>query len=303
MSYLNYKKFISNQELRFKILKILDWVPDKIMIKLQYKIKTNRNLNLREPKRLTEKLQWYKLYYRDPLMQQCVDKYEVRKYLVDKGYESILTSLYGVYKNAEEIDFDSLPNQFVLKVTNGSHTNIICKDKTKLNISETITTLNKWVKNKSAKLGREWAYYNVKPLIICEEYLKDDSNPNGGINDYKFICFNGEAKYVWIDVDRYTEHKRNFYDLDWNYIDVISDVPNCGDIIPKPEGLDEMTQIANNLAAEFPHVRVDLYWINNKVYFGELTYYLLSGYVNFKPDKFDFILGEKFNLPKIKVKN
>src|SRR5699024_4710256 len=119
-------------------------------------------------------------------------------------------------------------------------------------------------------------YYDIEPKIVCEKLIKDEKNESDSLNDYKFICFNGEAKYVWIDIDRYSNHRRNFYDLDWNYLDISSDIPNTGDIIPKPEGLEEMTKIANDLAKDFPHVRVDLYWVNGKVYFGELTFYLLS---------------------------
>jgi hypothetical protein len=296
---MNYKKIIKSQELRFKILGLLDFLPDKTMIKIQYRIKTGRKLNLKKPKRFTEKLQWYKLFYRDPLMTQCADKFNVRKYIAGKGYDDILIPLYGVYENADEIGFKELPNEFVLKTTNGSHTNIICKDKRKLDIGKTIKTLNSWVKDRPIKLGREWAYYDIKPKIICEQLLKDDSNEFDGINDYKFICFNGKAQYVWIDVNRYVNHRRNFYDTEWNYIDVSTDVQNYGDTIPKPAGLNEMVSIANDLAKDFPHVRVDLYWLNNKVYFGELTFYLLSGYEDFEPEKFDFLLGEQFKLPEI----
>jgi hypothetical protein len=294
---LDYKKLIKNQETRFKILGLLDFIPDKLMIQLQYRIKTGRKLNLKNPQRFMEKLQWYKLYYRNPLMTQCVDKYKVREYITRKGLSEILIPLYGVYENASDIEFDKLPNEFVLKTTNGSHTNILCKDKKNLDIESTIDTLDNWIKQRPVKLGREWAYYDVKPQIICEEYLTDDTSKFAGINDYKFICFNGEAKYVWIDVNRYVEHKRNFYDIDWNYLNVSSDVPNYGDNIQKPEGFEEMLYVANALAKDFPHVRVDLYWVNNKVYFGELTFYLLSGYERFTPDEFDYILGKHFILP------
>lgn len=297
---MNYKKIIPSQDLRLRILKILDFLPDKLMIKIQYKIATGRSVNLKNPQRLTDKIQWYKLYYRDKLMQKCVDKYTVREYVASKGYSHLLTNLYGVYNNANEIDFNELPDKFVLKVTNGSHTNIICKNKNKLDINKVRNDLNNWLNKRSVKLGREWAYYNAKPLIICEEYLEDAENQPNGINDFKFICMNGEVKYVWNDIDRYTNHKRNFYDRNWNFIDVKSDVENCGDIIEKPKGYEKMLEVAQALSKDFPQVRVDLYWVNNKVYFGELTFYLLSGYVNFHPDKYDFIFGEEFKLPNKK---
>ncbi|MUV37174.1 hypothetical protein JNUCC1_00980 [Lentibacillus sp. JNUCC-1] len=297
---MNYKKLIPNQEIRFKILGLLDFLPDKFMIKIQYWIKTGRILNLENPKRFTEKLQWYKLYYRDPLMTQCADKHNVRQFIIEKGYENILIPQYGVYDNANDIDFDNLPSEFVLKTTNASKTNILCHDKSTLNIEETINTLNQWLVDRPVKMGREWAYYDIKPKIICEKLIKDKTNNKKELSDYKFICFNGEAKYVWIDIDRYSNHKRNFYDLEWNFLDVDSDIPNCGDIIPKPGGLERMIQVATDLSKDFPHVRVDLYWVNEEVYFGELTFYLLSGYEEFKPDQFDFILGEQFKVDKMK---
>jgi hypothetical protein len=299
---LDYKKVIKSQDMRFRILGLLDFLPDKLMIQSQYRIKTGRNLNLKKPERFTEKLQWYKLYYRNPLMTKCADKYRVREYIIEKGYDDILIPLYGDYENADQINFNNLPDEFVLKTTNGSHTNIICKDKSKLNINQTIRTLNSWIKDRPVKLGREWAYYDIEPRIICEQYLKDEGNIFEGINDYKFICFDGEVKYIWIDVNRYVDHRRNFYDINWNYIDIRSDVPNYGDSIAKPDGLNEMIKIANALSKDFPHVRVDLYWINNRVYFGELTFYLLSGYEDFEPDEFDFILGEEFKLPVLNKK-
>lgn len=296
---MDYKKLIPSQELRFKVLGLLDFLPDKLMIKLQYWIKTGRRLNLKNPKRFNEKLQWYKLYYRDPLMTQCADKHKVRNYIKDKGYENILIPQYGVYDYAEQINFSQLPNEFVLKTTNASKTNIICHDKNKLNVQETVDKLNRWLNERPVKLGREWVYYDIEPKIVCEKFIKDKTNKSKELSDYKFICFNGQAKYVWIDIDRYSNHRRNFYDLNWNYLDITSDKPNCGDVIPKPEGLEEMTQIANDLAKDFPHVRVDLYWVNDKVYFGELTFYMLSGYEEFEPDVFDFELGDLFKLDKM----
>ena len=295
---IDYKRIIPDQESRIRILGMLDFLPDKLMIKLQYRIKTGRKLNLENPRRFTEKIQWYKLYYRNPLMTKCADKYNVRSYVAEKGYKNILIPLYGVYEDAEQINFSDLPNEFVLKTTNGSKTNIICENKNELDIEKTKKILNKWLKKRSVKLGREWAYYNIKPRIICEKFIRDEENQFDGINDYKFICFNGKAKYVWVDINRYTNHRRNFYDLNWNYLDIESDVPNCGDIIPRPEGLEKMKQIANKLAEDFPHVRVDLYWANGKIYFGELTFYLLSGYEDFNPDEFDYHLGDLFTIGK-----
>ncbi|WP_251126345.1 MULTISPECIES: ATP-grasp fold amidoligase family protein [unclassified Exiguobacterium] len=297
---MDYRKLIKNKESRFKILSFFKFIPDELMLKFQYKVKMGRELDLVEPMRWTEKIQWYKINYKTPLMRQCADKYEVREYIKSKNLEEILVTLYGVYNDVDDIDFDSLPNKFVMKTSNGSGTNILCKDKSHLNIEETKQSLNEWMRRDNYAIGREWSYKDINPKIVVEEYLEDKTNIFDGINDYKFICFNGKAHYIVLDVDRHVGHKRNIYDVDWNFIDVSTDYPNFGDRISRPDGLDEMLEVANTLAADFPFVRVDLYFVNNKTYFGELTFYPWTGYVQFTPDKFDFKLGENFILPKIK---
>ncbi|MEK5214646.1 ATP-grasp fold amidoligase family protein [Psychrobacillus sp. FSL H8-0487] len=295
---MDYKKIIKNKELRFKILHYLSFIPDSWMLKLQYRIKMGTKLNLKKPQRWTEKLQWYKIYYRTPLMTICADKYNVRKYIENKGLDNILNRLYNVYESIDQIDLDLLPKKFVMKTTNGSGTNILCKDKSELQLDTVKRSLNEWMLRDNFSSGREWSYKDVPPKIIVEEYLEDDNNLFEGINDYKFFCFNGKAKYIVFDVDRNIDHKRNIYDADWNFIDVSTDHPNFGDCVPKPEGIKEMLRVANILAVDFPFVRVDLYWINSKVYFGELTFYPWSGYVQFYPDEFDFELGKQFILPE-----
>ncbi|WP_339319205.1 ATP-grasp fold amidoligase family protein [Paenibacillus sp. FSL R10-2734] len=293
---MDYKKILKNKELRINILHCLRFVPDALMIKIQYRIKMDRKLNLRNPKRYSEKIQWYKLNYRTPLMTQCADKYSVRDYIRSKGLNSILTEMYAVYDRVHEINIESLPEKFVMKTTNGSGTNIFCKDKTKLSLEDTNKLLTEWIKRDNFSSGREWSYKHIVPRIIVEEYLEDRTNQFDGINDYKFLCFNGKAEYIVLDVDRQVDHKRNIYDKNWMYIDVSTDHDNFGDCVPKPDGLDEMLRVANILAVDFPCVRVDLYWVNDKVYFGEMTFYPWTGYVNFSPDEFDFTLGSHFQL-------
>ncbi|MGV8148988.1 MAG: ATP-grasp fold amidoligase family protein [Alkaliphilus sp.] len=297
---MDYKKIIKNREMRFKILGLLDFLPDKMMLQLQYRIKTGRKLNLELPKRYTEKLQWYKLRYRDPLMTKCSDKFLVRDYVESKGLGGILNNLYAVYEkvDVDEIDFEALPDKFVLKTTNGSGTNIFCKDKSNFSAKKAKQCLKNWLERDNYAFGREWGYKDIVPRTIVEELLEDLSNPFDGINDYKFMCFNGQVRYVVLDIDRHVEHKRNIYDADWNFIDVSTDYPNFNDDVPKPVGFEEMTKVANALAADFPCVRVDLYWLNGKVYFGELTFYPWTGYVQFDPDEFDYILGKEFILPQ-----
>ena len=294
---MNYKKIFKSQKLRFTILNLLSWIPDKTMIKLQYRIKLGRKLNLKNPQRFTEKLQWYKLYYRNPLMHKCVDKYEVRDYVKSKGLGDILNELYGVYDKPEEIDFDKLPKKFVIKTTAGSggQNVYVCDDKSKLNKEKLIKTLKYWLKlNPKKSFGREWAYEGCSNRIIIEKYLEGNDEGLTGINDFKFFCYNGKVEYIVFDGDRYIKHKRNFYDKNWNYIDIQSDCDKLGDSVKKPKKLKEMLKIAETISEGFPFVRVDLYCINKTVYFGEMTFYPWTGYVQYSPDSFDYDLGKVF---------
>ncbi len=292
-----YKKIFYSQEFRMRILKWLSFIPDKQMIQFQYLLKTGRFLNLKQPKRYTEKLQYYKLFHRNEIMTSCVDKFNVRKFVIEKGLSFILTKLYGHYETINNINFSSLPNSFIIKTTNGSGTNIICKNKKEMDIAKIKKKLQNYLNRPQISAGREWAYYNVKPSIIIEELLEDIDNPYGGINDYKFLCFGGKVYCIVLDVGRYKHHRRNFYDKMWNKINVESDHETIDDVVNPPNKLKEMIRIAEILSEDFPAVRVDLYCINDKIYFGELTFYPWSGYVKFTPDSFDFELGKQFILP------
>lgn len=293
---MDYKKIFRSQKLRFAILRLLAFVPDSVMLRIQYRIKMGVRLNLRHPQRFTEKLQWYKINHRDPLMGICVDKYEVRKYVASKGLEGTLNKLYCVCKDPDEIDFASLPDKFVVKTTDGGggENIFICKDKGSLDIPELKRKLKAWKNKKNINAGREWAYTCIKESrYIVEEYLENEVNPEAGISDYKFFCFNGRPYCIAYDIDRYIGHKRNFYDVDWNNLNVSSDCDSFDDgLVVRPEGLEDMVRVAEILSKDFPFVRVDLYHIRNQVYFGELTFYPWSGYVKFNPVDFDFRLGE-----------
>lgn len=292
---MDYKKIFRSQKVRFLILKFLSFVPDSVMLRLQYRIKMGLKLNLDDPKRFTEKLQWYKIYHRDPLMGTCVDKYEVRKYIVSKGLENTLNKLYCVCSDPDEIDFAALPDRFVVKTTDGGggENIFICRDRSSLNVEELKTKLRSWKDKKNVNPGREWAYTLIKESrYIVEEYLENEVNPEAGISDYKFFCFNGKPHCIAYDIDRYIGHKRNFYDIEWNNLHVSTDCETFDDnLVPRPEGLEEMTKVAEILSKDFPFVRVDLYYIKGKVYFGELTFYPWSGYVKFSPQEFDYQLG------------
>lgn len=296
-----YKNIIKSPKARKKILDILCFLPDRTMLKIQYRIKLGRKLDLKNPQRFTEKLQWYKLYYRNPLMRRCVDKYTVRKYVEQKGLKNILVPLIKKYDSIEAINLDELPDKFVMKTTNGGGglNVIVCNDKSKMNLEEVKKTLESCdpvFKNNSG--GREWAYYGLRRRIIVEKLLINEQNLNAGIDDYKIFCYGGVPEYIIVDIDRYIGHKRNFYDTKWNNLYIESDCPKADREIPRPENLDRMLQIAAILSEDFPYVRVDLYNIDGEIYFGELTFYPWSGYVQYTPDSFDFELGNKFILPK-----
>lgn len=293
---MNYKKIFKNREMRLKLLTLFNWIPDKEMIKFQYWLKTGRHLNLKKPTRYTEKLQWYKLYYKKQLMANCSDKYTVRDYIKGKGLENILNELYGVYDSVEEIDFSRFPNQFVLKKTNGGGGNdvIICNDKSKLDLKR----ISNWTRMISNGGGREWVYYKIKPRIIAEKFIESENND---LVDYKFFCFNGEIYYIYIISGRKLGEKveLGIFDLEYNQLPYYRCDENKMLKVPaKPENFEEMVNIARKISEDFPHVRVDLYNVKGKIIFGELTFFDGSGYQTFEPDEFDLILGSKFILPK-----
>lgn len=293
-----YKKLFKSKKLRFRILAALRFIPDKPMLKIQYRIKCGRKLNLKNPQRYSEKLQWYKLYYRDPVMQCCADKYLVRGYVESKGLSHILNELYAVYEYPEDIRIDVLPERFVLKLSNGSSTNLMVADKNSLDMDAVRKMFHDFYAESGSSAGREWVYRSDrKPVIVAERYLEDPSQKDGTLCDYKILCFGGKPRYVVFDVDRFTDHRRNIYDLEWNDLRVGSDCPCTDGPIPRPPRLEEMIEIARVLSADFPAVRVDLYEIDDRIFFGEMTFFPWSGYVIYNPDSFDYQLGAHFDLP------
>lgn len=301
---MDYKKMIKSRENRMKILNLFSWVPDKIMIKIQYRIKLGRKLNLKNPQRYTEKLQWYKLNYKNPIMKKCVDKYEVRKYIKEIGCSEILNELYGIYNSTEEIDFDKLPNSFVIKDTLGGGGNsvIIVKDKSKLDIEKTKKQMNSWMNNITKKNpGREWVYDNQKHRIIIEKFI-DSNIDDGGLIDYKFFCFSGKVEYVYGIADRKVGKKAGLgiFDKNFNLLPYHRlDEEKLKRKLEKPKNYDQMIKYAERLSENFPHARIDLYNIDGKIIFGEITFFDGSGYFKFQPDNFDYILGRQFNINKL----
>jgi hypothetical protein len=274
------------------------FVSDEQMVKKMFRKFLNREVELIAPVKYNDKLQWLKLYWHDPRATVCADKYEVRKIVEDTIGKQYLNELIAVYDKTDEIDYDQLPDSFVLKGTHGSGFNIICKHKKDLNWSKSLKQMGHWLKRNYYWSNREWVYKDIKPRIVCEKYLEEMDV--GELRDYKIFCFNGEPKLIEVDFDRFVNHKRNIYDLDWNLLEGEIKYPSDPNyIIQKPEKLSEMLALSRALAQGFPHVRVDFYIVEDRLYFGELTFFHESGTGAFRPEVFEIEMGNWINLPEI----
>ncbi len=272
---------------------------DALFVKMKWRLRMDYPLNLDNPRTYNEKLQWLKLHDRNPLYTTMVDKYEAKKYVGSIiGDEHIIPTL-GVYDKVEDIDFDKLPNQFVLKWTHDSGGIVICKDKSNLDINMASKKLKKGEQSHYFWRSREWPYRNVKPRIIAEQYMEDESGYE--LKDYKFFCFNGEPKALFIATDRgktNEETKFDFYDMNFNHLPFTNGHPNAKNTPAKPCGFEKMKELAAQLSKGIPQVRVDLYDIRGKVYFGELTFFHWGGMQPFNPREWDYKFGEWITLPK-----
>ena len=275
------------------------WVPDSLYLKIVFKSRLGYSLNLKNPKTFNEKIQWQKLYGNLPRYTNLVDKYEVRKYVASTIGEEYLIPLLGVWDKFEDIDFSKLPNQFVLKCNHDCGSVIICTDKATFNVEEAKNKLTKFLKRNIYYPFREPQYKKIKPRIICEKYMVDESGTD--LKDYKIFYFNGIPKIIQVHAGRFTDHKKNTYDMDWNYIPVsIGYATDSNMIIQRPGNLQEMLNLAQKLSENIPHVRVDLYSIRDKIYFGELTFTGGGGFQKFEPKEFDLKMGSWFELQKKK---
>lgn len=273
-------------------------IPDKLYLKWMFKLKMGYKLDLDNPQTYSEKLQWLKLHNRKLEYTQMVDKVAAKEYVANIiGNEYIIPTI-GVWTSVDDIDFDKLPNQFVLKCTHDSGGIVICPDKSKLNINVAKRKLKRGLKKNYYSQNREWPYKNVVPRIIGEQYMVDESGYE--LKDYKWFCFDGVPKALFIATDRGVEGeetKFDFFDADFNHLPITNGHPNANREILKPKGFDEMKRLAAKLSAGHPHIRVDFYDINGKIYFGELTFYHWSGTTPFDPIEWDYKLGEWINLP------
>jgi len=295
-------KYIENPWLIFSSLgyrEFLNWLPDTVYMKATFRARCGYSLDLKNPKTFYEKLQWLKLYGNLEKYTDLVDKYKVRKYIAETIGEEYLIPLIDVYEKAEDIDFSKLPKQFVLKCNHDSGSVVICKDKNNFDIEKTKEKLKKRLKRNYYYHTREPQYKNIKPKIICEKYMVDESGIE--LKDYRIFCFNGMPKIIFVDrsILNKSTNVRNIYDIEWNYIPVsvgYSSAPNM--VIDKPNNLQEMLNLAKKMSENIPHVRVDFYSINDKTYFGELTFNHASGHQKFEPKEFALEMGSWLELPK-----
>ena len=296
MSNLNWRRFWE----RAKYWDLANVLSDKTFIKIEYRNRMRKKLNLKTPQTFNEKLQWLKIYDRKPIYTTMVDKYEVKNYVADKiGDEYIIPTL-GVWDSFDEIDFDSLPDQFVLKCTHDSGGLVICKDKSKLNKEKAKKKIELSLNRNYYYHGREWAYKDVKPRVIAEKYMEDKNSKD--LKDYKFFCFDGKVKAMFIATDRFThgvETKFDFYDTNFEHLPFTNGHPNAECVIEKPKHFEKMKELAEILSKGIPQIRVDFYEIDDEVYFGELTFFHWSGMVPFVPEKWDYVFGEWIELPTI----
>ena len=272
---------------------------DRQYIKYWFKNKMGYYPNLDNPTTFNEKLQWLKLYYRNPILTTLVDKYAVKKYVSDKIGEKHIIPTIGVWDHFDEIDFDALPDQFVLKCTHDSGGLVICKDKSKLDMQVAKEKIENSLATDFYKAGREWPYKNVKPRIIAEKYMEDESGYE--LKDYKFFCFNGSCEYFKIDFDRQKSHHANYFNRACELMPFGEVVcpPDYNRELKIPSNIGEMINKAEQIAVSINNafVRVDLYNINGQVYFGEITFYPASGVGKFEPVEWDTIFGEQIVLP------
>lgn len=291
-------KLITDSQYRNLILCNLgcfDTLDDKTYLKRKYKAFMGKELNLESPKTFNEKLQWLKLYDRKPEYTMMVDKYAVRKYIADTIGEEYLIPLLGVWDNPDDIDFDALPNQFVLKCNHNSGLGMcICKDKSKLDIEKVKAGLRKGLEQDYYLTGREWPYKDVPRKIVCEKYMQNGSDEC--LTDYKFFCFNGEPKIMYIASDHAKQPKPDFFDMNFNKVNIRMEDPNSEEVHVKPIYFEEMKRIATKLSSNTSFLRIDYYIINNELYFGELTFFHMSGFAPINPEKWAYILGDWIKL-------
>ena len=278
--------------------KLFWWLPDRSYLKVAYFIRMGKRLNLDNPQTYNEKLQYLLLHDRKPEYREMVDKATAKEWAARIIGEQHIIPTLGVYDKFDDIDFDTLPDKFVLKCTHDSGGVVICSDKSAFDMKAARKRLNYRQRRNYYRVSRAWCYKDIVPRIIAEKYVE---HMGGGIPDYKFFCFNGEVKFMFIATERQgsEETKFDFYDLDFNHLPFLNGHPNSAHVLKRPKMWDEMISISKKLSANLPHVRVDLYEIDGSIYFGEMTFFHFSGKVPFEPEEWDYKFGEYIDLRTI----
>lgn len=278
----------------------LDRLSDIAYLKLMYRVNMGKRLRLKDPQTYSEKIQWLKLYDRDPRYTMMVDKYRVREYIAETIGEEYLIPSLGVWESPDEIDFDALPERFVLKCNHNSGLGMyICKDKSQMDVERVKEKLRAGLAQNYYLQGREWQYKNVKPCIVAEQYMEDEETKE--LRDYKFFAFDGEVKALFIASERGSETeetKFDFFDAEFNHLPFLNGHPNAAVLPKKPQNFELMKQLASKLSRGIPQVRVDFYEANGRVYFGELTFSHWSGMTPFEPEEWDYTFGSWIKLPQ-----
>lgn len=275
-------------------------IPDRIYLQIVYFRHFKKFIDFDNPKTFNEKIQWLKLNYRKEEYTNLVDKYRVKQYITKLIGEEYVIPTLGVWKNVDDIDFKSLPEKFVLKCNNDSGGIVICKNKKDFDEVKAKSFLKERLKNNGYWYGREWPYKNVKPCIIAEKYMEDSISKD--LKDYKFFCFNGSMEFFDIDIDRFIEHRANYYDRNGNFLPFGKTYcpPDYTKKIEMPKNLDKMIELAETISHNTVLSRIDFYEIDRQVYFGEITFYPGSGFSPFTDEKWDYKLGDMIDLPNIK---
>ena len=262
-----------------------------------YELRHNKSLNWNNLLTYNEKMQWAKLYDKDSRKVICADKYAVREWVAKRIGEEYLIPLVGVWEKFSDVDFKKLPEQFVIKTNHGSGDVVVVRSKSKMTLSEKLAMRRKINVSMKTDYGTqhcELHYSDIPPKVIAEEFI---DSKGGDLQDYKFLCFNGVPHFCWVDVDRFTNHKRNIYDLDWNLQDWNQrNYGNSKMPVEKPKNFDEMIEIAKKLSEGFSHVRIDLYNVDGKIYFGEMTFTNGSGFETIHPESADLMLGNLWDI-------
>lgn len=272
---------------------------DESAIRARFRKRLGEEPNLESPKTYNEKLQWLKLNWRDDLARTCADKFLLRSYVEERVGEKYLVPLLHVYEDPSNIDLSILPKKFALKASHGSGYNLICRDKSKIDLKEAERQCRSWMRVPYWANNREWVYKGLKPRLVVEELMLDE---RGRVpKDFKVFCFFGEPFMIQVNNDRFERLTLDFYDMEWKRLSFSLKHPTSDYVIKDVPPIKEMSEVSRILSAPFPHVRVDFYWVNGELKIGELTYFPASGFGRITPKEFDRTLGDLLDIPKMKL--